>query len=71
MKGPLPSIEVHCKLDSVGGCQDGMFEMGGMLISIGLAFVFRLAFRCSWFDSNVTGEVTGVGVTGKGSKLKF
>lgn len=71
MKGPLPSIQVHCKLDSVGGCQDGLFEMGGMLISMGLAFVLRVAFRCSWFDSNVTGELTRVGVIERGSKVKF
>ena len=48
MKGPLPSIQVHCKLDSVGGCQDGLFEMGGMLTSKGLAFVLLVRHQCNW-----------------------
>ena len=45
--------------------------MGAMLTSMGLAFVLRVAFRCSWFDSNVIGELIGVGVTERGSKVKF
>lgn len=53
MNGPLPSIQVHCKLDFVGGCQGGLFEMGGILMSTGLVFVLRMTFRCSWLDSNV------------------
>lgn len=67
MKGSLPSIQAHCKLESVGGCQDVLFEMGGMLVSTGVLWLPRMSFKCSWLDSIVAGELIGVWGTMGGS----